>query len=270
MSEPALGIYLYGVIAAPADPQLVEVHGVDPSFPLKLIDHQRLRAVVSSVPLEEFGTQALKSNLEDLRWLARVARAHAAVLEHLLPTTTAVPIRLCTVFTEEASVHRLLEREHNVFLDAIDRLTGRSEWSVKVLLTDPDALGAAAQEHHPGPADDTEEDSPGRAYLSRKMSNRQRQDEKRAVAEAATEEIHTTLSETATASTLLPAQNRALSGRPGEMILNAAYLVNLAHADAFASMVKQLAERHRHLGLHVESTGPWPPYNFAASPVRAP
>ena len=48
------------------------------------------------------------------------------------------------------------------------------------------------------------------------------------------------------------------------MLLNAAYLV--ASDAALLEAVGELERRYRGYGIRFEATGPWPPYNFAATP----
>jgi hypothetical protein len=61
---------------------------------------------------------------------------------------------------------------------------------------------------------------------------------------------------------MLPAQHPELSGRSGEMILNAAYLVDRDQSESFAATAEQLRDRYRALGVKLEVSGPWAPYNF--------
>jgi hypothetical protein len=46
------------------------------------------------------------------------------------------------------------------------------------------------------------------------------------------------------------------------MLLNGAYLVEAERVDGLRALVADLEERHRELGVRIELTGPWPPYNF--------
>jgi len=266
MSERPLGRYVYCVTAPRA--ALDGVAGVDPRFAVDAVEHAGLRALVSSVPSEEFGADALKRNLEDLGWLERTARAHQAVLDRALAAAGAVvPLRLCTIFTDDGQVREMLDRERDVFLDALERVRGRAEWSVKVL-ADAGAVEDAARERSPELAAlsaDAAADSPGRAYLARKKLDRLLRDEARGMAEAAAAEIDARLREHAVAATLLPPQHPDLASRSGEMLLNGAYLIERAREVAFAALAAELGVRHRELGLELELTGPWAPYNFVAA-----
>jgi len=272
MTEPELGCCVYCVVQGGERPSFEGLEGVDPRFGVDAVTYGGLTALVSRVRLDEFGAEALKRHLEDLEWLERAARAHDAVLARALDCDAVVPLRLCTIFTDEAHVREMIERERELLLDALGRLRGRSEWSVKVL-ADPRGLEAAAREHSPALAAtsaETEGASPGRSFFARKQLDRALRDEARALAEAAAEEVHIRLEQAAAGAKLLPPQHPDLSGRSGSMVLNGAYLVERSRAEQFAAIVGELHERHRRMGLAVELSGPWAPYNFVTPPEAQP
>jgi hypothetical protein len=213
---------------------------------------------MSRVPLAEFGQSALERNLNDLDWLGRVARTHNAVLERALASGPIVPLRLCTVFVDEDSIREMLDRERDVLLDALARLKDREEWGVKLML-DPQKFreaGMAGAQEHERPA--------GTAYLERKSRERRARADSRQIVDRAAQEVHDTLSRRAAAATLLRPQSQELSSRTGQMVLNGAYLVERARVKEFHEVASELGERQRSLGLELEVTGPWPPYNFVA------
>ena len=75
----------------------------------------------------------------------------------------------------------------------------------------------------------------------------------------------------AEAAALLPPQRRELSGRSGEMVLNGAYPVHRSRAEAFGALAEELRREQQELGLQLELSGPWAPYNFvyaAGDPAR--
>jgi hypothetical protein len=52
------------------------------------------------------------------------------------------------------------------------------------------------------------------------------------------------------------------------MVLNGAYLVERSSAPKFAALAKELDARHRDIGVTLELTGPFAPYNFVADGTR--
>jgi hypothetical protein len=216
-----------------------------------------LVALAGRVPSREFGAEPLRENLNDLAWLERVAREHEAVLEQALAAGPMVPLRLCTIFEGDDGLQRMLEREHDALERALMHLEGRQEWGVK-LLVDPERLTERAS-----PDAQPVSGGGGAAYLERRRQERATREAVHALAAGIADEVHSRLRSGAVDAVTRPAQNRELSGHAGEMLLNAAYLVDASGVEELRSCVAELEERHSSLGAHLELTGPWPPYNFA-------
>jgi hypothetical protein len=268
MTEAALAYYVYCIVPAGGLPVLERLAGVDPSFEeVDSLTQGDLTAVVSRVRLQEFGAEALERKLEDLAWLERTARAHEAVLARVLGGEAVVPLRLFTIFVDEVGVRDALRREREPLLTALRRVRGHAEWSVKVL-ADPRTVEAASHERGSSLAG-VEAQGAGHAYFARKKVERVGRDDVRATIERAAEETHARLRGQAAAATTLPPQDRRLSGRAGEMVLNGAYLVERSSAARFAAVAKELDARHHEIGLTLELSGPFAPYNFVPSGNRS-
>jgi hypothetical protein len=269
MAEPRLGHYLYCVMPADARPALSDVVGTEAGHPLEVLRHAGLGAVVSRVSLTEFGAEPLQRNLNDLQWLERTARAHQAVLDRARAAGAVVPFRLCTVFAEETHVREMLERERGVLADALARLRGRDEWGVK-LMADVRRLEEETRRRSSEPgrrSAGADAETLGRAYLVSRRRDRMAHEEAQQIAQRAAQEVHERLRQQATAATLLRPQSHELSRRPGAMVLNSAYLVDRARVEQFHAVAAELVQRQSPLGLELEVTGPWPPYNFVAPPT---
>ncbi len=234
----------------------------DTGASVERIEEGGLAALVSHVPESEFAAEPLRRNLNDLEWLERVARSHEAVLDGVLRSTTIVPLRLCTLFENEDSVRRMLERERPALERALAELEGRQEWGAK-LLVDPAALRERVKA--PGAEDDEPAGGAGAAYLKQRRAEREAREEARAVARELAQDVHESLAAAAVDAVTRPPQNRDLSGHQGEMLLNAAYLVESARVDELREAAAELEARYAPLGARVELTGPWPPYNFVPS-----
>jgi hypothetical protein len=215
-----------------------------------------LVALIGDVPRGEFAAEPLRDNLNDLTWLERVAREHEAVLERVLEAATIVPLRLCTIFDDADGVTKMLEREREPLTRGLERLEGRQEWGVK-LLVDSDRLAATA-----APAGDQAQGEGGAAYLARRRHEREAREAARALAAQIVGEVDGSLQAHAIDAVRLPAQNRELSGHTGDMVLNAAYLVDAEAVGELRGCIAELQERHGEVGARLELTGPWPPYNF--------
>ena len=234
---------------------------------VKRVEVDGLAALVRPVPRDEYGAEALRRNLNDLAWLERVARSHESVLEQAMAHATIVPLRICTLYESEESVRHMLESEGDALRDALDFLAGRQEWGVKLLL-DPERLAEEAR----GQRDEPEPEGlggSGAAYMLRRREERETRALASSLARQLAEEVHTRLGERALGAVTRPPQNRELSGHDGEMVLNAAYLVEAERAGELSELVSELEAEHAELGARLELTGPWPPYNFVPAGTAA-
>ena len=114
----AEALYLYGVVSADALPT-VTIAGVSSRGPVETIAHGALAAMVSRVPINEFGDENLKQNVERMDWLERTARGHEAVVENISAQTTVIPMRICTLFRSADSVREMLTREAEPLANAL-------------------------------------------------------------------------------------------------------------------------------------------------------
>lgn len=243
-------VYLYAVTDAGAPGPAVGA-GVD-GAPVRRVVAGGLAAIVSSVDAVRFSEEALRRNLEDMQWLETTARAHHGVVDAVAAAGPVAPVRLATVYLDDDRVRSLLAERAAAFTAALDRVRGRVEWGVK---------GFAAPTDAPVEAEAPPGAGPGASYLARRLAERNRAARGAEAAHAAAEAAHRDLAAAALATRRYPPQDPRLSGRREEMVLNAAYLVDAAGADA----LQQAVERHS-AGpvLLLELTGPWAPYSFAA------
>ncbi|MBM0276817.1 GvpL/GvpF family gas vesicle protein [Micromonospora tarensis] len=252
LPAPTAGAWLHGVVRDAGPATLARIGGMD-GGPVRAVSAAGLVAVVSTAPLDEYGEQPLRRNLEDLAWLERAARAHHAVLEALARRGPVVPARLATVHTDDERVARSLTTRRAELVATLDRLTGRGEWGVKGYLV-PGATAVGAEPVTAGGV--------GTAYLRRRRAQLNAREERQRLISAAADAVHGALCEAAVSGRRHPPQDRRLSGASAPMVLNGAYLVDVAALPRFTELVGSLGGRHP--GLHLELTGPWPAYSFVA------
>ncbi|MTD54465.1 GvpL/GvpF family gas vesicle protein [Amycolatopsis pithecellobii] len=247
------GIWLY-VITGELDPAVPgAVSGVAGETP-RVLQSAELAAVVGDVPLSAFGEEALRRNFEDLDWLGAVAKAHDAVIAAVRAARPVVPIRLATVYHDDERVREMLAQRAADCRRTLDRLTGRTEWGVKLFLgAEPESVAAPSSSSRGGA---------GTAYLARRraaLSARENRSQ-RAIEQA--RRIHARLATLAVDARTHPPQSRALAAENGRMILNAAYLVGDADARKFIDAAEACEEDND--AIRAQVTGPWPPYSFAS------
>ena len=258
--------YVYGVTEPGADlnDTLTEARALDATSKPFVVEEGRVAAIVSKVPLDEFDEAQLAERLQDPEWVIARASAHEEVLERTLGATTVVPFRFGTVYRDEAAVRSFLVREADELAATLGRLRGRFELGVKAFV-DRARLADALRGEDASLAelDAQIRSAPeGRAYMLRRQLERMLDDARQRFEQDCAAAVHAALAAVAEDARVNAPQQREVSGHPGEMILNGAYLVTSRRP--IDEVVASLATRYSTAGVELEVTGPWPPYNFVA------
>ncbi len=246
--EPATVIHAYGIVCSEAGFDVPDA-GIGGAG-VALLDAGPVSGVFSILPETAYGAAAWTEHAEDAAWLARVATQHQAVLADVVRDTDVLPLRLPAMYRDEVHLHRMLEAEAPLFRAALESLHDHLEWSVHLYLVgEPDAPAG----DHP---------TTGREYLRQRAEAVSQRHLARVKREHSVRDAYASLADLSRQSVANPPQDSALSGRPEPMLLNSAHLVCRKHERLFFTAVEETAARLAPLGITVEVTGPWPPYNF--------
>lgn len=252
-------IYVYCIVREAPDPGMVE------RFPdMLLIKAGKFYVVAKQVSPVEFSDEQLKLNLADEAWLDRNAREHLSVIVMVMQQQAVIPFNFGTLFMTGEALAEFVE-EYGLKLDAsLTALVGREEWAVKAWCDE----SVLKQNLHLGSKAiaDLEKEiaaaSPGKAYLLRKK--------KEEMAEREMSAIHSRHAH-AVVDGLRPFAEKLVLNRiaspdvtaPGiRMLINAVFLVETAHIGTFLGVADDLGNQYREVGVSLDVTGPWPPYDF--------
>ncbi len=255
--KQSAGTYVYCLVQAPKAPSLQRApRGLAGTGALRLLDAGRsLWIVAADAPLALYAKQPIDAGLQNLKWVSACAIAHERVVEHFIAAGTVIPLKLFTIFNNDARALAHIQATRKQVEEVIARVARCQEWGVRMSLNAPRA-GRAAKAKGSGIAPGS---SPGTRFLFEK---KQQQDFARALRAQASAEAETTfqrLSKLGRDSLRLPTIESENGGR---VILDAAFLVPQAKAKRFQDAVARLAARKAIFDLTL--TGPWPPYNFVA------
>ena len=263
MGEAALGVYVYGVVSG--DQPLPSQPGINGLHLRYAIPWEELRAVVSQVPLAEFGEVPLQEKVQDLRWLAEKVQAHEAIVEQVMRQQPILPCKFCTIYRCEGRVREMLACSSHQCRDALAFLHDKEEWGVKayveeeilrrhLLQTDSD-LSEMAQERLG--------QSPGWAYLLKKtLEQRLTERTEHTLAHLSLQLARQLRTYAVRAEEMSPSA-RCLCPPGTRMLLSAAYLIAKARVGSFVACVKALDEQIAPVTVRLVLSGPWPPYHFS-------
>jgi len=250
--------YLYCLVQAERRPSVTGApRGLPGTRALRLLQASRdLWLVAADAPLAQYGSASIERGLRDLEWVALRGAAHARVVEHFARRRTTLPMKLFTLFTEDARALADVGEGEPRIRRVLDRVAGRHEWGVRVRL---DATLARRQLRH-GAASPPRGARAGTRFLLQKKRER---DAAQALLREGRAAVETTF-ETLAALADLTRRRPAAELEGTHLLLDAALLVPATRAPAFRRTARRLARALRTRGYHLELTGPWPPYTFVS------
>jgi hypothetical protein len=177
---------------------------------------------------------------------------HARVVADCFQRSTVLPFRFGTVFNDDDSLRRSIRSNHRQFLGNIDKLRGKTEMHLKVLVDD--CCGRALEKRLAA-------DGMGREYFAHLRENAGRQRERQTRARAVSCQMHR----------LFMPLDEEISCRlteSGKMVLDIAHLIDRKSVDRYLSKFSSTIAAMRECQMQL--SGPWPPYHFVLRLTHGP
>lgn len=170
------------------------------------------------------------------------AKDHARVIAECFKHSTVLPFRFGTTFTDDDALRRSVRSNQKHFTANVERLRGKAEMHLKVLVDDicPTAHAAHAI-------------SVGQQYLTSLRESATRQRERQSKARALSVQMH---------RMFLPIAEEITCKRmeSGKMLLDIAHLIDnktvQRYQNKYSSATLEMKE------CQMQLSGPWPPYHF--------
>ncbi|MET4921042.1 GvpL/GvpF family gas vesicle protein [Streptomyces sp. PSRA5] len=258
--------YVFAVCRSDHRGSLDSARGHAGGGPLRRLTLGSLCAIVQDVPAAEFSEAALRERLGDAAELERCARAHHGVVTAAAAGGPAVPMPLATLYLGDERVHAAIGENQERFRLALDRVTGRAEWAVKVHLTQTGTTARSAapgtpEGTAPGPGPGPGQVS-GRAYLDRLRSRQHLREQHRESALSAAERVDVAVRELAVGTVPRRPHGPEVTGKDRTQIMNTAYLIAEDRSAELAATIGRLRASPEFNGVEIDISGPWAPYSF--------
>jgi hypothetical protein len=223
------------------------------------IGDRLLWAVVADAPAKQYAEDAVNARLRDLEWVSRAAVAHEAVVESFLKSAAVLPMKLFTLFTNDARALEHFQRARRNIDAALARVTGHDEWGVRVVL-DRAEIGSGTRAASGSSRITRARRASGASYLQRKKAQRDAAAEIATHAREVVADLYDRLAAVASAAKRRAATEMPVQGGP--LLLDAAFLVPRSRAKQFGAAVRSRVKGLAPQGYGVAVSGPWPPYSF--------
>ena len=173
------------------------------------------------------------------------AREHARVVSGCFNQSTVLPFRFGTTFDDDDALRRSVRSNQRHFLANVERLRGKAEMHLKVLVDDVVAA--------PRDADYRPQAGAGQQYLSNLRESASRQRERQSRARALSVQMH---------RMFLPIAEEITCKRmeSGKMLLDIAHLVDKKTVERYQNKYSSATVQMKDCAMQL--SGPWPPYHF--------
>jgi hypothetical protein len=174
---------------------------------------------------------------------AQAPREHARVIGECFRRSTVLPFRFGTTFEDDAALRRSVRSNQRHFVANVERLRGKAEMHLKVVLDDT----------CPGVACKVAGDCVGREYLSNLRESAFRQRERQTRARALSIQMHRMFA---------PLDEEITCKRidSGKMLLDIAHLIDTKCIERYQNKYSTAMQVMKEYQLQL--SGPWPPYHF--------
>ena len=169
---------------------------------------------------------------------------HARVIADCFQHSTVLPFRFGTVFHDDESLRRSIRSNQRQFLGHIDKLRGKTEMHLKILVDDCCSHTAGKR----APAEGA-----SREYFTTLRENAARQRERQTRARAVSFQMHR----------LFMPLDEEVSCRltdSGKMMLDVAHLIDRKGVERYLNKFSATCAVMREYQMQL--SGPWPPYHF--------
>lgn len=246
-------LYLFALLEAENEPD-----GLTEGVSIKA--YGNFFVAYQEVDKQEFG-ENLAEKLEDLEWVKERAVAHETAIQSLLPLGTVIPFKFGRIFESWEQLINKIKVNHTFWLQEVERLRGKQEWSLKVM-ADSEILEDHLQQNQSELKKETEaieKSSAGKAFFLKKKQREKTKDILNQKLEAEAQLLLERLQNVA--ENLYLKQTSHAEGNQGRLILN---IVILLDKDLnFSQWIKeQLDSLFEHQAYHFLIAGPWAAYHF--------
>ena len=171
----------------------------------------------------------------------QAAREHARVIADCFKLSTVLPFRFATTFADDDGLRRSVRSNQRHFLANVERLRGKAEMHLKVLVDDT------------CPGDTARNMTVGHQYLTSLRESASRQRERQSKARALSVQMH---------RMFLPLAEEITCKRTdsGKMLLDIAHLIDNKTIERYQN--KYSSATHELKDCRMQLSGPWPPYHF--------
>jgi len=212
------------------------------------IPHKDISAVVGKITFKE-----MQPDVDSII-------THQKVVEKSRSMGTTLPVRFGIMFKTDEGVKQLLVKSYNDFRSKMNKLHGKEEFGIKVILEKPGmekikSMVMSSSSEAKKIKREISKSGQGESYFLKMKMDESIKIETLKKIDEITGEIHNELSNIVSDSAVLKSDLQ-------EIVLNTAYLIDKNEITKFIESVEKIKTQYKKHGLVIHQSGPWAPYSF--------
>ncbi|MBZ5719786.1 MAG: GvpL/GvpF family gas vesicle protein [Acidobacteriia bacterium] len=234
------------------EPQNLTTNGTRARRPSLLEGIQGVNgAPVLNYPSGEFAVVVSEYDRNTSRMDEKTVLEHARVVSVCFRNGTVLPFRFGTIFDTDEALRQAVRANRRAFGQSVDRLRGKAEMHLKVLIRDGSLRDALADMPLP--------DTVGGEYLSRLREKASKDRERQTKARALSVQVHKLFN---------PLEEEVSCKRVAAdgMLIDIAHLIDSKSVEKYQNRYTSAAKQLKNCELVL--SGPWPPYHFLPGKLR--
>jgi Gas vesicle synthesis protein GvpL/GvpF len=208
-------------------------------------------APVLSYPSGEFAVIVSEYERDGVKLEEKHVLEHAHVVSVCFRSGTVLPFRFGTIFDTDEALRQAVRGNRRAFGQSVERLRGKAEMHIKLLVRDGSLTQALAQVTLP--------DTVGGEYLIKLREKASRERERQTKARALSVQVHKMFN---------PLEEDISCKRVDSngMLIDIAHLIDSKHVEKYQNRYSSAARQLKN--CEVAISGPWPPYHFLPGKLR--
>ena len=208
-------------------------------------------APVLSYPSGEFAVVVSEYDRATQKIEDKAVLEHAHVVSVCFRTGTVLPFRFGTIFDTDEALRQAVRANRRAFGQSVERLRGKSEMHLKVLVKGANLREALAEVQLP--------DTVGGEYLLKLREKASKDRERQTKARALSVQVHKMFN---------PLEEEISCKRVNTdgMLIDIAHLIDSKSVEKYQNRYSNAAKQLKNCELSV--SGPWPPYHFLPGKLR--
>jgi hypothetical protein len=208
-------------------------------------------APVLSYPSGEFAVVVSEYDRATQKIEDKAVLEHAHVVSVCFRTGTVLPFRFGTIFDTDEALRQAVRANRRAFGQSVERLRGKSEMHLKLLVRDGSLREALAEVQLP--------DTVGGEYLLKLREKASKDRERQTKARALSVQVHKMFN---------PLEEEISCKRVNTngMLIDIAHLIDSKSVEKYQNRYSSAAKQLKNCELSV--SGPWPPYHFLPGKLR--